>query len=84
MERIKRPYTKRSEHWNKSDVTPETLVIKKLELHEYTYDDLPQNIKDKIETDLAYRRSLNLPDDSQERKDKALKYFIFQQKRASK
>jgi hypothetical protein len=108
MERIKRPYTKRSSFWNKQDNTgssngkttdfesvngssnlpPVAIhdkpIIKKVELYEYTYNDLPKSVKDKIEKDLTYRRKLKLPDDSQERKDKALKYFIFKQKRSAK
>ncbi len=41
----------------------------------FSYDDLPLSIRMSVESQLAYRKRLGLPDDSKERKAQAIKYF---------
>ncbi len=40
-----------------------------------SYESLPSSVRSGIEKVLAYRKRLNLPDDSVERKAKAVKYY---------
>ncbi len=51
-------------------VTGEIVVVKR-----FTEDDLPLSIQVQIERDIALRKRLNLPDDSKERKERAVRYF---------
>ncbi len=41
----------------------------------FTFNDLPQSIRIRVERDIAYRKRLNLLDDSKERKERAIRYF---------
>jgi hypothetical protein len=42
----------------------------------FTFDDLPLSIRTQVERDILYRKRLNLFDDSKERKERAVKYFL--------
>lgn len=66
---------------SKSDVVkPETgdnVLIDK----EITFEDLPRDRQDKVLHDIERRKILKLPDDSEERKQKAVNYYKFEMKR---
>lgn len=53
-------------------------MVKKIEIEGVKYEDLPLDTRKGIEKAVAYRKSLGLPDDTEDRKEKAIKYFIFQ------
>ena len=42
----------------------------------FKYSDLPLSLREEIEHIIEYRKSLNLFDDTVERKERALRYYI--------
>lgn len=66
---------------SKSDVvkpqTGDNVLIDK----EITFEDLPRDRQDKVLHDIERRKILKLPDDSEERKQKAVNYYKFEMKR---
>lgn len=47
----------------------------KAELKPFTFEDLPLSIRIGVENIITYRENLKLPDDSKERKQRALNYY---------
>lgn len=45
---------------------------------DFHYEDLPNDTKKAIERILIYRKSLGLDNDAEDRKQRAIRYFIFQ------
>ena len=87
MKRTKRKYTRKV----KSEVVPdsvqsistplkeeintETGEIPKILTKALSYDDLPISTRTRIEAYIEFRKKMNLPDDSKERRERAVKLF---------
>jgi hypothetical protein len=58
-------------------VLPESVTTTNVtEYKEFTFEDLPLSVRVGVENNIAYRKKLNLPDDSKERKQRAVQYFL--------
>jgi hypothetical protein len=60
-------------------VFPESVTTTNIKGNDYkvfTFDDLPLSVRTQVERDILYRKRLNLFDDSKERKERAVKYFL--------
>ena len=49
-----------------------------------SYEDLPLKTRTSIDKIIEYRKTLDLPDDSEDRKERAVKYFQLQQEKTAK
>lgn len=93
--RVKRPYHKSADRWNigkpqepveqtvEAPVS-EPIVNKPPEIkvaRELTYEDLPESTRIGVEKSIAFRRNLNLEDDSEVRKQNAVNYRKFELER---
>jgi hypothetical protein len=52
-----------------------TTILPDKEVVPFSFDDLPLSIRMQVERIIAYRKAHNLPDDSKERKEQAVKMF---------
>lgn len=81
----RKPYKQVSQELqSKSDVSKEEMRGNIPVAKEITYDDLPESTKKQIESSIAHRKMLHLPDDSEDRKIRALRYFKWQKEQVNK
>jgi hypothetical protein len=53
-------------------------MSKKIDIDGAKYTDLPLDVRRSIEKIIVYRKGLDLPDDTEDRKQRAIRYFVFQ------
>jgi hypothetical protein len=77
MKKVKRKYTRKPTQVALQSITATTEVASDTLIPvKFGFDDLPASIRTQAENIIAWRKKKGLPDDSKERKELAVKYFV--------
>ncbi len=83
MKKVKRKYTRKettiSEASKSSGIQEESSIIPQVDTLqspvEFSFDDLPLSLRTQVENTIKLRERFKLPDDSKDRKERAVRYF---------
>jgi hypothetical protein len=73
---MKRKYTRHAPQSNSEPIKEESGISTLVKDRPVTFEDLPLSVRASVERTIAYRKRLALPDDSKERKQRAVEYFV--------